>query len=630
VNLLNGGTATFSLNGTVTATPTSGTLANTATVTAPVGTADPAPGNNSAIDTDTIVVELPALNLLDNFNRNDANNLGGNWSQSNNNAIRVNNQQAQNNNNNNNTTSQAIWNAPTSGFAATQGAAFTFANTPVNGSSLFLKATGSNTTAPANFIRVRYETANGGQVVIATTTNGNANTPTYTLPAAFANGNTLTAIAYADGTLWVWKTAGTTVTFLGSVQLPSNALWTTGGGRIGIQLPNNARVDDFRGGMIAPPLPALALLDNFNRNSLGTSWSQTGTALRINNNRMDANNAGSAIWNSTNIFGATQGAAFTFASNTVNNSALILKATGTNNAAPTSFIRVLYNNGQVTVATTTNGSSFTSAGTLAASFANGNSLYAVANADGSVFVWKTDGNTITFLGSVAIPTTGIGAWTQGTGGGRIGIQLPNNAQIDNFAGGLVIAPVPLPALALVDNFDRTNANTLGANWSSSGSIYRINNNQASVQQNGNNGFAIWNAPIFGARQGAAFTFANAISNSQSSNIILKASGGTTTATPTNYIAVSYQSGIVQVSTAVNGTLTTRGSFAAYFTSGDKISAVAYGDGTVNVYRTTGTTTTFIGSVQLPNVTAWTTDGGRIGIRLPLSGRIDNFLGADVP
>jgi hypothetical protein len=504
----------------------------------------------------------------------------------------------------------------------------------VNGSSLFLKATGINTAAPTNFIRVLY---GNNQVTIQTTTNSGTNyTPAGALPATFANGNTLTAIAYADGTLWVWKTAGTTVTFLGSVKLSSDALWTTGGGRIGIQLPNGARVDDFRGGMIAPPLPAFALLDTFNRNNannLGNNWSQTGTgnnvALRINNNRVDANNAGSAIWNSINIFGATQGAAFTFASNTVNNSALILKATGINNAAPTSFIRVLYNNGQVTVATTTNGSSFTGAGTLAASFANGNSLYAVANADGSVFVWKTDGNTITFLGSVQLPSDA--AWT--TGGGRIGIQLPNNAQnhaqIDNFAGGLVIAPVPLPALALVDNFDRPNVNTLGANWSQSVSIYRVNLNQASVQQNGNNGFAIWNASTFGARQGAAFTFANPISNSQSSNIILKASGGAT-ATPTNYIAVSYQSGIVQVSTAVNGTSTLRGSFAAYFTSGDKISAIAYNDGTVNVYRTTGTTTTFIGSVQLPNVAAWTTDGGRIGIRLPLSGRIDNFLGANVP
>jgi hypothetical protein len=51
VNLLSGGTATFTL--TATASPTAtGSIANTATVTAPGGTVDPVPGNNSATDTD--------------------------------------------------------------------------------------------------------------------------------------------------------------------------------------------------------------------------------------------------------------------------------------------------------------------------------------------------------------------------------------------------------------------------------------------------------------------------------------------------------------------------------------------------------------------------------------------------
>ena len=52
VNLLASGTATFTLTGTVSASAT-GNLVNTATVTAPPGTTDPAPGNNSATDTDT-------------------------------------------------------------------------------------------------------------------------------------------------------------------------------------------------------------------------------------------------------------------------------------------------------------------------------------------------------------------------------------------------------------------------------------------------------------------------------------------------------------------------------------------------------------------------------------------------
>ena len=49
--LPSGGTVTFTVSGTAGA---SGSIANTATITAPGGTTDPTPGNNSATDTDTI------------------------------------------------------------------------------------------------------------------------------------------------------------------------------------------------------------------------------------------------------------------------------------------------------------------------------------------------------------------------------------------------------------------------------------------------------------------------------------------------------------------------------------------------------------------------------------------------
>ena len=52
VNLLVGGTATFTLTGTVSAGAT-GNLVNTATIAVPPGTTDPTPGNNTATDTDT-------------------------------------------------------------------------------------------------------------------------------------------------------------------------------------------------------------------------------------------------------------------------------------------------------------------------------------------------------------------------------------------------------------------------------------------------------------------------------------------------------------------------------------------------------------------------------------------------
>jgi uncharacterized repeat protein (TIGR01451 family) len=55
INLLNGGSATFTVNATVSASA-SGTIANTATIAAPAGVTDPNPGNNSATDTDTVAL----------------------------------------------------------------------------------------------------------------------------------------------------------------------------------------------------------------------------------------------------------------------------------------------------------------------------------------------------------------------------------------------------------------------------------------------------------------------------------------------------------------------------------------------------------------------------------------------
>ena len=60
VSLLAGGTATFTLTGTLSASA-AGTLSNTATVAPPPGTVDPAPANDSATDSDPIVVPVVDL-----------------------------------------------------------------------------------------------------------------------------------------------------------------------------------------------------------------------------------------------------------------------------------------------------------------------------------------------------------------------------------------------------------------------------------------------------------------------------------------------------------------------------------------------------------------------------------------
>jgi uncharacterized repeat protein (TIGR01451 family) len=253
VSLANGGSATFTVNATVAAAAT-GSVVNTATVAAPAGTADPTTGNNSATDTDTVVLPLPTLPVLDNFNRTNANTLGGSWSQVvafGNAAIRVNSNQAYAA-----LAGWAMWNGPGNVFGAKQGAAFTFASTPLTGSFLVLKASSGTLNTPANFIRVFYNTSSGGTVTVATTTNaGISYTTRATFPGVtFATGDTLSALADATGNVYVWKTTAADTTFVGSVAIPSSGAgaWTQGtaGGRIGLMLPTTARVDNFSGGTL--------------------------------------------------------------------------------------------------------------------------------------------------------------------------------------------------------------------------------------------------------------------------------------------------------------------------------------------------------------------------------------------
>ncbi len=211
-----------------------------------------------------------------------------------------------------------------------------------------------------------------------------------------------------------------------------------------------------------------------------------------------------------------------------------------------------------------------------------------------------------------------------------------DAGADELPGGLPPAPT-LPALPLLDNFNRANANTLGGNWSQatlfgSASI-RVNANQAFALLLGS---AMWNGTgsTLGARQGAAFTFATApVSGLVPNALILKASGGTL-ANPQSFIRVGYSGASVVVATTINGntltpTYTTRATFAATFASGDTLSAVALDSGVVDVFKTTGVTTTLVGTVTIPGAGFWTATG-RIGVQLPTNARIDNFSGGTLP
>ncbi|MGB8694562.1 MAG: hypothetical protein WCD08_13740 [Steroidobacteraceae bacterium] len=63
-------------------------------------------------------------------------------------------------------------------------------------------------------------------------------------------------------------------------------------------------------------------------------------------------------------------------------------------------------------------------------------MTALVDASGMVYVWRTTSASVTtLLGSVQLPTTGANSFT--VSGGRIGVQVPTNARVDNFAGGTV-------------------------------------------------------------------------------------------------------------------------------------------------------------------------------------------------
>lgn len=254
VGLAVGGTVTLTVNGTVGLAAT-GTLTNTAAVAVPAGYVDTNTANNSATDADAIVVVPPTLTSLDIFTRANANTLGGSWSQItllSAAAIRVNNNQAFCANTGFiqpcGLGGAAYWNGAGNVFGAKQGAAFTIANTTFNGDSLVLKASGFNAagTVPSTFIRVRVAAA---QVIVEATTNGGLTFPTNlaTFASTLASSDRLSTVANADGSVDVWRTTAASVsTYLGR----SATSTFTGTGRIGMQLPNGARVDDFSGGTV--------------------------------------------------------------------------------------------------------------------------------------------------------------------------------------------------------------------------------------------------------------------------------------------------------------------------------------------------------------------------------------------
>lgn len=238
-----GGSVTYTVTGTVPFAAT-GTIESTATVSVAAPVSDPNLANNSATDSDAVVVAAPALTTLDTFDRAVATNLGANWTQPNLAgiaAIGIGGNRA--------TTllaaGNAFWNVPAAGFGTRQGAAMTVTNGNIVGQGLLFKATGGTAPNLTTYLRVRIAASN--VVVERTTNSGGTFTTLSTFAATFAAGDRLTAVANTDGSVDVWRTTGAgATTYLGH----SATSASTGTGRIGIRLPAAAQADNFAGGSL--------------------------------------------------------------------------------------------------------------------------------------------------------------------------------------------------------------------------------------------------------------------------------------------------------------------------------------------------------------------------------------------
>ena len=303
---------------------------------------------------------------------------------------------------------------------------------------------------------------------------GTANS--YTIVATNRSATTVTGAAVVDtlpagftGATWICTASGGSSCAAGGtgninttvvLAAGGTATFTVTGAATGAcgALSNTARVTPPAG--TSDPTPAnnsatdtttitatWCLLDNFNRanaNTLAPNWGQITAfgfaALRVNANQAYALITGQAMWNPAGAtFGPKQGAQITFANTTLNNTALILKASGGSASTPSKYIRVRYQNnngGQIIVSTTINsGNNYTQlAGNLAVAFVTGDKLGVVVESSGVVSIYKTSVATglTTLVGTRQALITGTSSFAAG---GRIGIQMPTGGRVDNFSGG---------------------------------------------------------------------------------------------------------------------------------------------------------------------------------------------------
>lgn len=192
-----------------------------------------------------------------------------------------------------------------------------------------------------------------------------------------------------------------------------------------------------------------------------------------------------------------------------------------------------------------------------------------------------------------------------------------------------LIPPTVPGLGSpLDGFAVDGA-SLGASWSQQAATgpavpdIGISGGMAVANTTSLGGLAIWNAASFGLTQTASFVSGGPPASG--AYLVLKATGGSATAAPVNYVRVGCEAGQIVVSTLMGGsnvsTYTKQAAFGSCSGSG-VLSAVVDAKGLVTVFQSQ----VFVGGVQLPDVAAWK-GGGRIGIQLTTVGATaDDFAG----
>jgi uncharacterized repeat protein (TIGR01451 family) len=208
--------------------------------------------------------------------------------------------------------------------------------------------------------------------------------------------------------------------------------------------------------------------------------------------------------------------------------------------------------------------------------------------------------------------------------------LGNNSATDTDS---IVRTFPL-ATGILDNFNRANTTTgLGANWSGDTASFHIASNLAEVLSAGS---VRWNT-AFGANQEAFMTFSRVSANNSNQSLLLKFNGASVGDVNASWIMVVYNqsNGTVRIdSKAAGAAPATLATVAATFANGDGLGARVSGNGTVIVYKRTGTGGAWnaIGNAQ-----SALTGTGQTGVNFgALTGtatnrpRFDNFGGGNIP